>query len=114
MQVLFVLRFYHSDKTDKIDRLIHALSSKMAVKMSSVVKQLLCVLTEIVWSYRLKRFGSCIQSIRFWINNQFLDFSKETHPAKIIQYSSAFIFRTLYYPSFKEQKRTKIYKLMAT
>ena len=36
--------FYHPDKTDKIDRLIHASSSKMAVKMSGVVKQLLYVL----------------------------------------------------------------------
>ena len=44
MQVLFVLRFYYPDKTDKIDRLIHASNSKMAVKMSSVVKQLLYVL----------------------------------------------------------------------
>jgi len=44
MQVLFVLGFYHPDKTDKIDRLIHASSSKMAVKMSGVVKQLLYVL----------------------------------------------------------------------
>ena len=33
MQVLFVLRFYHLDKTDKIDRLLHASSLKMAVKM---------------------------------------------------------------------------------
>ena len=44
MQVLLVSRFYYSDKTDKIDRLIHASNSKMAVKMSSVVKQLLYVL----------------------------------------------------------------------
>ena len=44
MQVLFILQFYHPDKTHKIDRLIHASSSKMAVKMSSVVKQLLYVL----------------------------------------------------------------------
>ena len=26
MQVLFVLRFYHPNKTDKIDRLVHASS----------------------------------------------------------------------------------------
>ena len=41
MQVLFVLGFYHSYK---IDRLIHASSSKMAVTMSGFVKQLLYVL----------------------------------------------------------------------
>ena len=50
MQVLFVLRFYYPDKTDKFDRLIHASNSKMAVKVSSVVKQLLYVL-------KLLRFG---------------------------------------------------------
>ena len=46
MQVPFVivLRFYHPDITDKIDRLIHASGSKMALKMSSVVKQLMYVL----------------------------------------------------------------------
>ena len=44
MQVLFVLQFNHPDETDKIDRFIHASSSKMAVKMNSVVKQLLYVL----------------------------------------------------------------------
>ena len=44
MQGLFVSRFYHPDKTDKIDRLIHASGSKMALKMSSVVKQLMYVL----------------------------------------------------------------------
>ena len=58
MQVLFVLRFYYPDKTDKIDRLIHASGSKMAVKMSSVVKQLL---------YVLKLFrvtAGCIHSFR--------------------------------------------------
>ena len=44
MQVPFVLRFYYPEKTDKIDRLIHASSLKMAVKMSNVVKQLLYVL----------------------------------------------------------------------
>ena len=58
MQVLFVLRFYLTEKTDKIDRLIHASSSKMAVKMSSVVKQLLYVLN-------LFRFtAGCIHSFR--------------------------------------------------
>ena len=44
MQVLFVLRFYPSDKTDKLDRFIPASGSKMAVKMNSVVKQLMYVL----------------------------------------------------------------------
>ena len=38
------IRFYHPDKTDKIDRLIHASGSKMAFKMTSVVKQLMYVL----------------------------------------------------------------------
>ena len=38
MQVLFVLRFYHLNKTYKIDRLIHDSGSKMAVKISSLVK----------------------------------------------------------------------------
>ena len=55
MQVLFVLWFYHPDK---IDRLIYASSSKMAVKMSSVVKKLL---------YVLKLFrvtAGCIHSFR--------------------------------------------------
>ena len=72
MQVLFVLRFYHPNKTDKIDRLVHASSSQMAVKTSSVVKQLqyfelpLAVFT-LFGSVVKKRFGSCIQSIRFWI-----------------------------------------------
>ena len=42
--IVIVLRFYHADITDKIDRLIHASSSKMALKMSSVVKQLMYVL----------------------------------------------------------------------
>ena len=44
MQVLFVLRFYHPDKTDKIDRLIHYSSSKMAVMISILVKKLMYVL----------------------------------------------------------------------
>ena len=45
MQVLFVLRLYHPDKTDKIDRLvIHDSSSKMAEKVSSFVKKLMYVL----------------------------------------------------------------------
>ena len=41
MQVLFVLRFYHLNKTYKIDRLIHDSGSKMAVKISSLVKNLM-------------------------------------------------------------------------
>ena len=41
MQVLFVLRFYHLNKTYKIDRLIHDSASKMAVKISSLVKNLM-------------------------------------------------------------------------
>ena len=46
MQVPFaiVLRFYYSNITDKIDPLIHAPGSKMALKMSSVDKQLMYVL----------------------------------------------------------------------
>ena len=44
MQVLFVLGFYHPDKTDKIDRLIHYSSSKKAVMISSLVKKLMYVL----------------------------------------------------------------------
>ena len=41
MQVLFVLRFYLPNKTDKIDHLIHDSGSKMAVKISSLVKKLM-------------------------------------------------------------------------
>ena len=44
MQVLFVLRFFHPDKTDKIDPLIHYSSSKMAVMIGSLVKKLIYVL----------------------------------------------------------------------
>ena len=33
MQVLFALRFYHPDKTDKIDSLIHDSGSQMAIKI---------------------------------------------------------------------------------
>ena len=39
MLVLIVLRFYHPDKTDKINRLIHDSGYKMAVKISSLVKK---------------------------------------------------------------------------
>ena len=44
MLVLFVLRFYHPDRTDKINRLIHYSRSKMAVKIWSLVKKLMYVL----------------------------------------------------------------------
>ena len=44
MQVLFVLRFYRPNKTDKIDRLIHDSGSEMAVKISSFVKKMMYVL----------------------------------------------------------------------
>ena len=60
MQVLFELRFYHSDKTDKMDRLIHVSGLKMSVKMSSVVKQLMYVLklfrvtSGIIHSFRIR------------------------------------------------------------
>ena len=43
----FVLRFYHIDKTDKIDR------SKMAVKMSNVVKRLMDDVSSYRWWYSL-------------------------------------------------------------
>lgn len=54
MQVLFVLWFSNSDKTDKIDRLIYTSGSYMAVNISSVVKQLM---------YALKWFGVTAGSI---------------------------------------------------
>ena len=41
MQVLFVLRFYHLDKRDKIHRLIHDSSSKIDVSVSRLVKKLM-------------------------------------------------------------------------
>ena len=44
MQVLFLLRFYSPDKTDRIDRLMHYSSSKMHVMISSLVKKLMYVL----------------------------------------------------------------------
>ena len=97
MQVPFVLRFYHPDKKDKIGRFIHSLGSKMALKLLPLA---VFSLFEVK-----KRCGSCIQSIRFWIwsknsphlwiiisilvkkrtirfwiKNPDLDFSKETHP----------------------------------
>ena len=69
----FVLRFYDHDKTDIIERLIHASGLKMALKMSSVVKQLMYVRNQIVSSIHFirgsvikKRFGSRIQSILLW------------------------------------------------
>ena len=69
----FVLRFYHHDKTDIIERLIHASGLKMALKMSSVVKQLMYERNNVVSSIHSfrgsvvkKRFGSRIQSILLW------------------------------------------------
>ena len=47
MQVMFVLRFYHPDKTDKINRLIH--DSGLKGKHSSQ-KADVCI--KIVFSYR--------------------------------------------------------------
>ena len=44
MQGLLVLRFYHADKTDKMDCFIHDSGKKMAVKISSLVKKLMFVL----------------------------------------------------------------------
>ena len=81
MQVLFELRFYHSDKTDKMDRLIHVSGLKMSVKMNSVVKQLMYVLKLFRVTFGIiiftlfgslvdKRFRSCIQGIRFWIRSK--------------------------------------------
>ena len=71
MQVLFVLRFYHPDKTDKIDRLINASGSKMALKMSRVVKQLMYVLKLFrVTAGSIHSFRICSKEtlrIRFWI-----------------------------------------------
>ena len=110
MQGQFVLRFYHPDKTDKIDRLINASGSKMALKMSRVVKQLMYVLKLFrvtagsIPSFRIYSketlrkaqrihlrcglFGSKIyfwilvkkRNIRYRIRNPDLDFSKEKHP----------------------------------
>ena len=83
MQVPFVLRFYYPEPKniarDKINRLIHASSLKMAVEMSSVTLQnsrcmywncfeLLPTVLTLFESVVKKRFGSCIQSIRFWIH----------------------------------------------
>ena len=84
MQGLFVLRFYHPDKTHKIDRLIHTSVSKMALKMSSVVQQLMYVLKLFrVTAGGIHSFRICSKEtlrIRFWIwiKNPFLDSSKET------------------------------------
>ena len=87
MQVLFIA-IYYPDKTAKIDRLIHAWSLKMAVEMSSVVKQLLCVIklfrvtAGCVHSFRIRRYDPKNPPPLWiiWINNTFFDFSKETHP----------------------------------
>ena len=65
---------YHPDKTDKIDRLIKASGSKMALKTRSVVKWLMYVLKLFELSLAIftrfgsvvkKRFVSCILSIQF-------------------------------------------------
>ena len=98
-QVLFVLRFYHSDKTDKIDRLIHASGSKIAVKISSFVKKLVYVLTLFrvtagnIHFFRIRsKVTLRIMYPKYpvldildppllwiiWINDQFWNFSKET------------------------------------
>ena len=54
----FVLRFYHHDKTDIIERLIHASGLKMALKMSSVVKQLMYERNNVVSSIHSSRIRS--------------------------------------------------------
>ena len=62
MQVLFVLRFYHPAKTDKINRLIHAIHGRN--DMSRVVKQLLRVIklfratTGCIHSFRIRSKGT--------------------------------------------------------
>ena len=75
VKVLFVLRFYHPNNTNKINRLIHVLCLKMAVMMSSVVKQEICTLklfrvaAGCIHSFQIhnlkQSFRTCIQSIRF-------------------------------------------------
>ena len=71
MQGLFVLRFYLPDKTDKIDRLINASGSKMAFKMTGVVKRLMYVLKLFrVTAGSIHSFRICSKEtlrIRFWI-----------------------------------------------
>ena len=64
MQVLFVLRFYHPDKTDNINRLTHDSGSKMAVKIGSLVKKadvLPLAIFTLFGSVVKKRFGSYIK-----------------------------------------------------
>ena len=75
VKVLFVLRFYHPNKTNKINLLIPVFGLKMAVMMSSVVKQeiytlkLFRVAAGCIYSFRIhslkQSFRTCIQSIRF-------------------------------------------------
>ena len=103
MQVLFVLGFYHSYK---IDRSIHASSSKMAVKMSGVVKQLL---------YVLKLFrvtAGCIHSFRIRRKETFrimypkypvLDMIRRIH-LRYGSFGSIFLF----FFDFRKDKRNKI------
>ena len=96
MLVLFVLRFYHPDRTDKINRLIHYSRSKMAVKIcmscqkADVCIKLFRVTAGNIYSFRIRsketlpimypkypvldmiqrillRWGSFGSIIRFWI-----------------------------------------------
>ena len=92
MQVLFVLRFYHLDKTDKIHRLIH--DSGLVTNLMYVLK-LFQVTAGNVHSFRIRSKETLrimypkypvldmIQRIHLplliiWIRDPFLDFSKET------------------------------------
>ena len=82
MPGLFVLRFYHPDKTDKMDRLIHSSGSKIAFNFnfSSVVKQLMYVLklfrvtTGSIYSFRICNKETLrimyLKYIRFWIRSE--------------------------------------------
>ena len=92
MQVLFVLPFYRPDKMDNIDRLIHDSGLKMAVKISCFVKELMYVLdlfrvtARNIHSFQIR--SKEMPRIMYpknppplwiiWINDLFLDFSKET------------------------------------
>ena len=62
MEVLFVLQCYHPDKTDKSCCLIHGSGTKMAVKMSSVVKQFRVTRWPLFLSINL--FGSVVETTR--------------------------------------------------
>ena len=73
MQVMFVLRFYHPDKTDKINRLIHDSGSKdkLSCQNADVCIKIVSSTAGNIHSFpqkkKKKRFGSFIQSIQFWI-----------------------------------------------